>query len=67
MKRVWIAALAVAVFAVAIALSGGQGGWKTFFPLVDTAMLKPVSRPPVDRFTTVADVVEKRQADPAAV
>ena len=27
--------------------------WKTFFPLVDTELLQPVARPPVDRFTTV--------------
>jgi len=27
--------------------------WKTFYPLVDTELLKPVQRPPKDRFTTV--------------
>jgi hypothetical protein len=27
--------------------------WKTFYPLVDTELLKPVPRPPKDRFTTV--------------
>jgi hypothetical protein len=27
--------------------------WKTFFPLVDTEVLKPAPRPTVDRFTTV--------------
>lgn len=27
--------------------------WKTFFPLVDTTLLKPQPRPPTQRFTTV--------------
>ncbi len=27
--------------------------WKTFFPLVDTTLLQPTPRPPVDRFTTI--------------
>jgi hypothetical protein len=27
--------------------------WKTFYPLVDTELLKPVPRPPKNRFTTV--------------